>query len=340
MGSAGHDDGFGGLYARGRETFAGLLPNGGERLDAIFALSPELARVAVGTVYGHLHHRRALDARAREIAALAAIVSSGVCGTPLVVHTRSALAAGVAPAEIVEVVLECAAFAGFPRAVSALPTVEKVFTEADIASPPQPSPREVVLEALDTARRRASNGESSPEDGAFAAALRPGTGTAVYTLAPDRALVLCTPPGPAKGGGDALDIRVADGRVVATTVLTESTYAAGQAGAGGTAGTARHTLVRFLRDLDSVRHGPAAEFVLGGPELLDETAPLLEPLATGVHPRVYGLGEECAAAVFEGPGPSGPVVALAFCEGGQVLGLRVVAGDRAGTGPGPGPYDR
>ncbi|MFD9999565.1 carboxymuconolactone decarboxylase family protein [[Kitasatospora] papulosa] len=336
MGSAEHDAGFGGLYARGRETFAELLPGGGERLDSIFALSPDLARLAVGTVYGHLHHRRALDTRAREIAALAAIVSSGMCGTPLAVHTRSALAAGVAPAEIVEVVLECAAFAGFPRAVSALPMVEKVFAAADIASPPQPSPREVVLDALDTARRRAATGENDPEDEAFATALRPGTGTAVYTLAPDRALVLCTPAGPAEGGCDALYIRVVDGRVAGTTVLMESAPAAVTT-AGDTVGTARHALVAFLRDLDAVRLGPAAEFVLGGPELLDDTTPLLGPLESGVRPRVYGLGEECAAAVFEDPGPAGPLVALAFCEGDRVRGLRVVAGDR--TGPGPGPHD-
>ncbi|GGY99269.1 carboxymuconolactone decarboxylase family protein [Streptomyces nitrosporeus] len=339
MGSAGHDDGFGGLYARGRETFAGLLPDGGERLDAIFALSPGLAHVAVGTVYGYLHHRRALDARAREIAALAAIVSSGMCGTPLAVHTRSALAAGVAPAEIVEVVVECAAFAGFPRAVSALPAVEKVFAEAGIASPPQRSPREVVLEALDTARRRTATDGRGPEDEPFAPALRPGSDTTVYTLAPDRALVLCAPAGPVDGEGEILDIRVVDGRVAGTTVLTESASAAGPAGARETAGAARHALTAFLRDLDAVGHGPAAEFVLGGPDLLDDTAPLLGPLAAGIRPRVYGLGEECAAAVFEDAGPSGPVIALAFCEGGRVRSLRVAGDDRAGAGPGPGLRD-
>ncbi|MEU7738274.1 carboxymuconolactone decarboxylase family protein [Streptomyces griseus] len=288
-------------------------------------------------MYGHLHHRRALDARTREIAALAAIVSSGMCGTPLVVHIRSALAAGVAPAEIAEVVLECAAFAGFPRAVSALQTVETVFAEGGIVSPPQPSPREIVLEALDTARRRAINGESNPEDEALAPALRAGASTRVYTLAPDRALALCTSAGPVDGGGEALDIRVADGRVAGTAVLTESAPAVGRGDARDTVGATRHTLERFLRDLDAVRHGPAAEFVLGGPELLDDTVPLLGPLEAGVHARVYGLGEECAAAVFETPGPSGPLVALAFCAGGRVRGLRVVTSDRADTGAEPGP---
>ena len=107
------------LNERGRATFAGLVPDGEARLDRIFQATPALGELAVGTVYGHLHARRTLDPRTREAVALAAIVAAGCTETPLTVHTRTGLAAGLTPAEIGEILTETAAFAGFPRAVTA-----------------------------------------------------------------------------------------------------------------------------------------------------------------------------------------------------------------------------
>ncbi|ADJ47856.1 hypothetical protein AMES_6031 [Amycolatopsis mediterranei S699] len=80
------------LHDRRRENFAGLVEGGKARLDALFATVPALGELAVGTVYGHLHERPALDARTREAATLAAIVAAGMVGPPLSVHLRTGLA--------------------------------------------------------------------------------------------------------------------------------------------------------------------------------------------------------------------------------------------------------
>lgn len=136
------------LHRRGRDTFAELVEGGRERLDALFATVPALGEVAVGTVYGHLHHRPALDNRTREAATLAAIVAAGMVGPPLGVHLRTGLASGLAPAELCEVLVQTAAFAGFPRAVSAAEALNRLFAEQGLPSPPPPSPREVVLDHL------------------------------------------------------------------------------------------------------------------------------------------------------------------------------------------------
>lgn len=136
------------LYELSRRTFADLVPDGEQRLDQIFAVAPGLAELAVGVVYGHLYHRPALDHRTREVAALAAIVGSGMVDTPLQVHTNTGLASGLAPAEVVETVIEAAAFSGFPRAVSSLRKIEEVFTARQIPVPPGPAPRELLLDWL------------------------------------------------------------------------------------------------------------------------------------------------------------------------------------------------
>ena len=128
------------LNKRGRDNFASLVEGGEKRLDALFRTVPALGEVAVGTVYGHLHHRTALDPRTREAVTLAAIVAAGMTGPPLSVHVRTGLASGLSPAEITEVVVQTAAFAGFPRAVTAANELSRIFDELGLASPPATAP--------------------------------------------------------------------------------------------------------------------------------------------------------------------------------------------------------
>ncbi|MFC0543147.1 carboxymuconolactone decarboxylase family protein [Kutzneria chonburiensis] len=137
------------LHERGRDTFAELVDGGKERLDQLFRASPGLAELAVGTVYGHLSHRPALDERTREAVAIAAIVAAGCWESPLSVHVKTGLAAGLTPAEISEILVETAAFAGFPRAVSAVSKLPELFEAAGSRVPPEPAPREVLLSNLD-----------------------------------------------------------------------------------------------------------------------------------------------------------------------------------------------
>lgn len=167
------------LHARGRANFAELVEDGEARLDALFATIPALGELAVGTVYGHLHERPALDNRTREAATLAAIVAAGMVGPPLSVHLRTGLASGLAPAEVCEVVVQTAAFAGFPRAVSAADQLNRLFEGHGLPIPPPPSPRSVVLDAL-----------AAPDD-EVAAVLAEFPRTEAQATGPDRVVVSC-----------------------------------------------------------------------------------------------------------------------------------------------------
>lgn len=141
------------LYTEGRHTFVELVPDGGARLDALFHSVPALGELAVGVVYGHLHARPGLDPRLREAVSLAAIVASGMVGPPLSVHLKTGLASGLAPGEMTEVLLQAAAFAGFPRAVSAAEQLNRLFDEAGLTSPPPPTPREIALTFCEQVRQ-------------------------------------------------------------------------------------------------------------------------------------------------------------------------------------------
>jgi len=138
------------LHRRGRTVFGDLVVGGHERLDQIFRATPALGELAVGVVYGHLHQRTVLDPRTREAVAIAAIVAAGCADTPLTVHVRTGLAAGLTCAEVAEVILETAAFAGFPRAVTAAIRLPELFADAHEDQPPAPAPRELLSQLLRT----------------------------------------------------------------------------------------------------------------------------------------------------------------------------------------------
>jgi 4-carboxymuconolactone decarboxylase len=193
------------LHERGRENFAALVEDGARRLDALFATVPALGELAVGTVYGHLHERPALDGRTREAATLAAIVAAGMVGPPLSVHLRTGLAAGLSPAEVCEVVVQTAAFAGFPRAVSAADQLNRLFEGHDLPIPPPPSAREVVLAYL-----------ADPAD-EVAEVLGEFPRTEVQATGPDRVLVSCF--GAEAVPGAVLHCAVTGGDVTSVTVF-------------------------------------------------------------------------------------------------------------------------
>ncbi|MGW2189391.1 carboxymuconolactone decarboxylase family protein [Streptomyces sp. NPDC001719] len=312
-------------YQRGRDTFDALVPGGCERLDRIFALSPDLAQMAVGIVYGHLHHRQALDTRTREVAALAAIIASGMCGTPLSVHVRTALAAGLAPAEIVEVVLECAAFAGFPRAISALPTIEEAFNESGTGIPSPCSSRQRVLDAIDEARHRDATPQAEGAGSPWVPLLAPDTELDVRTLAPDQVLVVVTRDGLAGGLEQVIHVRVEDQQIVKVTPLVQAqSLQEADEVAAGQGISARHALARLLEDLRVIGDGPGTELIVPDPDLLDQVTPLRKLLAAGIRPRVFGVDVHTSIAVFPTAEPSAAVVAIAFCDTDRIRRIHVV----------------
>lgn len=193
------------LHDRGRENFAELVDDGAKRLDALFATVPALGELAVGTVYGHLHERPALDSRTREAATLAAIVAAGMVGPPLSVHLRTGLASGLSPAEVCEVVVQTAAFAGFPRAVSAADQLNRLFEGHGLPIPPPPAPREVVLAYL---------AEPAAD---VAEVLADFPRAEVQATGPDRVLVSCFGDDPVPGA--VLHCSVSGAEVTSVTVF-------------------------------------------------------------------------------------------------------------------------
>ncbi len=93
------------------------------------ALHPELARLILGFVAGEIWARPHLDRKTRSLVTVAAMAALGRRNA-LELNLRLALANGASREEIVETLLQMAAYAGFPACWEAMEVAHQVFSEA------------------------------------------------------------------------------------------------------------------------------------------------------------------------------------------------------------------
>ena len=97
--------------------------------SGVAEVAPDFARMVIEFAFGDIYSRNALDLKSRELIAIAALAASGTAGPQLRVHVESAASAGIVRAEIVEVLMQIALYAGFPAALNALADCHDLLTD-------------------------------------------------------------------------------------------------------------------------------------------------------------------------------------------------------------------
>lgn len=96
-------------------------------IDGLAGIAPDLGRYIVEFGYGDIYSRPGLDLKSREIATVAALTALGNAAPQLKVHINAALNVGVTKTEIVEIIIQMVAYAGFPAALNAMALAKEVF---------------------------------------------------------------------------------------------------------------------------------------------------------------------------------------------------------------------
>ena len=126
-------------YVKGKETLARITgANGAKTVESLQDIAPELGRWIVEWGYGQVLSRPALDLRTRELATVAALTALGHAQPQLRAHINGALNVGCKPEEVVEVIMQMAAYAGFPAALNGIATAREVFAERGVTVNPAP----------------------------------------------------------------------------------------------------------------------------------------------------------------------------------------------------------
>jgi 4-carboxymuconolactone decarboxylase len=120
-------------FQRGWQRLIEVDAEGGERvIDGLKDVAPDLGRYVVEFAYGEIYQRPALDLRQRQLVTISALTTLGGAEPQLEVHVNAGLNVGLSAREIVEAILHCIPYTGFPRVLNAIFVAKRVFEERDV----------------------------------------------------------------------------------------------------------------------------------------------------------------------------------------------------------------
>lgn len=120
-------------YDRGWIKLMEVDGQGGERVvESLQGIAPDLARYVVEFGFGDIYSRDGLSLPQRQLVTLASLTTLGGCEPQLEVHINAALNVGLTPNEIVEAIMQCIPYTGFPRVLNAVFVAKRVFQDRQI----------------------------------------------------------------------------------------------------------------------------------------------------------------------------------------------------------------
>ena len=115
-------------FAKGWERLMEVDGEGGERvISRLKEIAPDLGTYIVEFVFGDIYNREGLTLPQRQLVTISSLVTQGDSAPQLEVHLNAGLNVGLSPREIVEAILHCAPYTGFPRVLNALFVAKSVF---------------------------------------------------------------------------------------------------------------------------------------------------------------------------------------------------------------------
>ncbi|MBM7567813.1 carboxymuconolactone decarboxylase family protein [Paenibacillus sacheonensis] len=119
-------------YDTGIETLKTMVGDHGvSMIKQIGEFFPDFGHTLIAFGFGDLYSRETLSIQQRETITITSLITQGAM-EQLPFHLHAALNVGMRPEEILEIVLHCGGYAGFPKACGALDVVRKVFQERNI----------------------------------------------------------------------------------------------------------------------------------------------------------------------------------------------------------------
>jgi 4-carboxymuconolactone decarboxylase len=109
-------------------------------LNSLQEIAPDLARLTVEFGYGEIMSRKELDLPTRQLCTVAALAAMANAQPQLQYHIAGALNVGCKPESVIETILLCAVFAGFPAAENGILAAKEVFQHRGLSFHPEAHP--------------------------------------------------------------------------------------------------------------------------------------------------------------------------------------------------------
>ena len=123
-------------YERGWARLMEIDGEAGQRvIDSLADIAPDLGRYVIEFAFGDVYSRPGLELPERQLVTIAALTALGDTGPQLEVHINAALNVGLTQQQIVEALLHCVPYAGFPRVLNAVSVAKQVFASGADQAP-------------------------------------------------------------------------------------------------------------------------------------------------------------------------------------------------------------
>ncbi|WP_274361711.1 carboxymuconolactone decarboxylase family protein [Paenibacillus thermotolerans] len=120
-------------YRTGWEKLMQIDGEAGERvIESLEKIAPDLGRYIVEFGFGDIYSRPGISLQQRQLVTIASLTTQGGCEPQLNVHINAALNVGLSATEIVEAIMHCVPYTGFPKVLNAMFVTKKVFEERSI----------------------------------------------------------------------------------------------------------------------------------------------------------------------------------------------------------------
>lgn len=120
-------------YQRGWEKLMEVDGEGGKWVvDSLQSIAPDLGKYVIEFAFGDIYGRPGLDLKQRQLITISSLTTQGGCEPQLDVHINAALNVGLSPGEVVEAIMHCAPYTGFPRVLNAIFVAKRVFEERNL----------------------------------------------------------------------------------------------------------------------------------------------------------------------------------------------------------------
>ena len=119
-------------YEKGKEVLESIQQRKVEEIfEGIEDIAPDMSRFVVEFPYAEIYTRDEVDLKTRELCTVAALTVLGTI-PQLKDHINAALNVGNSPSEIVEIIMQMSAYAGFPKSINGVAAAKEVFVERDL----------------------------------------------------------------------------------------------------------------------------------------------------------------------------------------------------------------
>ncbi|SEO70565.1 4-carboxymuconolactone decarboxylase [Paenibacillus sophorae] len=95
--------------------------------DSLADIAPLLAEQIIEFAFGEIYSRSALSSKQRQLVTLGALTAQGGCEPQLHVHLNAAIRVGLTKQEVIEALLQCSPYTGFPKVLNAITVAKKIF---------------------------------------------------------------------------------------------------------------------------------------------------------------------------------------------------------------------